>query len=1749
MNSENGKIGFSVELDTSTLNRDIQKSKRAFEELGDQVESECAKIDGAIGGIGNSVASLGAAWSLQELAKKVATIRGEFQALQKTMEVMLQSKSKAEALMAQMVQTAATTPFGLQEVAGGAKQLLAYGLEAEKINETLIRLGNIASGLKIPLGDLIYLYGTTMAQGRLYTQDLNQFTGRGIPMLKGLADHFGIAEGKVKEFVEAGKVGFPEVQAVINSLTNEGGKFYNLMAEQSTLINGKISNLEDSFDMMFNEIGQANEGVINDAIDVTASLVENYKLVGDILLTLVADYGVYKASLMAVTAYTNSAYAYEIAQLRAVVAEKGVELDADLASAVAKGRITAARAAEVQALRMEIAEKIRLANVTEQALKAELAQITMRYESLQVSVALSKMRVTQAQQELATAQASGNATAIENARTELNTAIKERNNVMREASVLKRNMETTASNLNSAAQARETLTTNADTAAKRVNATTTSFLALCTNGATKAFKALTAAMAKNPFGLILIAITTVIGALMMMNDSMSETSEEIERFGESAVKQSRNVDTLLHVINSTSEKSKVHKEAVKELTGIYEEYGIKIDAEKSKLDQLNSSRENAIRLIREEGEERQKANMIATYDKAIEDEGKSLTDSLLSALQNAEFDGSGILDDWDFGDLQEAAGRLSTIIGGIMQSEGEELSRLTGEAYETKIEETLEKINETYSKLGFEGAMLSDVDERKLLEDYIEKVRALRLEREKLTNSIRQNNTEVRNEGVEINYSSLSFEKLFDAAYKVNTEVADIKPNIQTDPISNAVTLMNNLYETANDVMLLPWATMFPPEIPVPTLPSLPSNGVSGESDAQQKALAELDRRVVNALKTRKGTSDLLKEVNTALESAEIGSADEKRLLALQKRLQKQQEKLKQGATQQIRSNIERSNQAVLDELKKASQERLEAETNFSNTETQNRITLEKDASVRKRKQLELDHKKELEELERQRRNAIDAEKRRQKSIFDARENAKSASDKDYIKKNFTDADVDSSYVDAINKQYDTLLNQTKQLHKQNEVNMFKEEMQAMQDFLQNYGTFQQRKLAIAEEYAEKIRNASSEGEKITLAKERDTKISRVETDALKANINWTAVFGNFGSMYEDMIRPVLEDVKKYMDTDQFKNSDEASKQALITAVQQAEGNLGSSNRASFEKLGTEITNYQNALNKLKQEQTRYADAYSALVDAQNAYIKSLESGTEAEQEAAKVAVKSAKENEESAAQNVASAQQVVQTAQSTMTQTASVLKDGMEGTIEGLSKIASGSVSGAWVGIQQVTNSLSKLEGGFGDTMAKVSKALGDVPIIGWIVSIIDVFKDGLSVVIEGLLDAVFNAVAGILSDALSGDLIVTVINSVVKGVKNIFASVLDALTFGGFSSLTDTSNAKEVQETIDRLTNRNELLQTAIEDLTDEMKQGRGMKSVEEYKEAIKLQEEVNQNYLDIAKAQAGYHGSHHSWNYYWGGFSKDEIAKFGKQIDRDWNGDIWNLTPEEMKMLRANPDMWKKIQDTGKGGYGGRLTDELDKYIEQAGKIDELTTNLYEGLTQITFDSLYDNFINTLMDMDASAEDFSKDLTEYFTKAMLSNKIGELYATRLEDWWKSYGEAMKNDGKLDEKERDALTKEYDSIVEEAMKERDAIAAATGYDKTYEEQGSTKKGFETMSQETASELNGRFTAIQMDSSAIRDLMQSYSAEFSIFRAENRQNAQEIRNISLLAIDHLETISKNTHELFEINSRLAQIEKNTRRI
>ena len=886
-----------------------------------------------------------------------------------------------------------------------------------------------------------------------------------------------------------------------------------------------------------------------------------------------------------------------------------------------------------------------------------------------------------------------------------------------------------------------------------------------------------------------------------------------------------------------------------------------------------------------------------------------------------------------------------------------------------------------------------------------------------------------------------------------------------------------------------------------------------GKVEEIDEGIAKLRREIYelnksqNELAQNIDVNDLIFNPNE--DSSKIGEEERKRRQEEAEKLLKQQEQLSEQLAEELLS-LHRQNQ-------------------------QDEINLMREGTEKKLKQIDLDYQKQIDAIRKQEEewskagNGKLTDKQAQK-ISEAYTNAESMRDKDI-------SDVTEGQLKA--------------------------EQQALNDYLKEYGTFQQQKLAIAQEYAEKIRKAQEENgvnsaQVKLLEKQRDVAIQNKETEAIKANIDWVTVFGEFGSMFSDMIKPALDEAKKYVRTDKFKNSDQASQKSLIDAISQMEKSLGGTSGVNFKKLGEDVKAYQIA------EQNRISAigietaALERLKKSQDDYTKAQKGGTESEKQAAANALETARQNADIASANVKTQTDIANQAQRNVTDTATILKASMENLLGGLQQISSGGLYNAYSGIIKTVN-------GFKDVIGKTSESLKEVPIVGWILSIIDVLKDGLSDLVGGLLDAVLNAVSGIIGDVLSGDLFVTIGKSLRNGIGNI----LNAISFGGFNSLFGIGgNAKEVQETIDRLTDRNGTLQTAIENLTDEMKASKGMKSVESYREAVKYQEEVNKNYLQIAKEQAGYHKSHGSWQHYlkW----TDEMLEHARKATgmQDFSGtdSLWNLTPEQMKALRSDVWLWDIMESSGKGGYGERVTDKLDDYIEQAGKLEELTDSLYEGLIGMSFDSMYDSFISSLMDMEKSAEDFADDISKYFMQAMLSNAIGEQFSDKLRTWYDKFGEAMKDDGTLDNNERKELMDEYMGYVDEAMKLRDELAAATGYDKISQEstsQSASSKGFQAMSQDTGEELNGRFTALQIAGEEIKNqnIIQSQSLNLLTVKAdallsintETRNIADDTRDLIAQSYLELVQISENTGAIVkpiqQMQRDIAEVKKNTAKL
>ena len=721
MDQETGRLYFDVLLNDESLQQGLQRSREAFRSLSESANAELQSMDGFMAKAAQTAAGLFAVDKLKDFASAVATVRGEYQQLEIAFNTMLGSKSKGDALMAQLIDTAAKTPFEMKDIAEASKMLLAYGMEGDKVNETLIRLGDIAAGLSIPIKDLAFLYGTTMVQGRLYTQDLNQFLGRGIPLADELAKQFGKNKSEVKKLVEEGKIGFPEVQKAIEALTNEGSKFGGLMDAQSKTISGQLSNIEDAWEQMMNEIGKSQEGNISGALDITGKLIENWRTIGKVVLTAAAAIGSYKAAVMTLAAIRKVSETGKVLstgqQLRSV-------LTLEQQARLSKMKLSTSSLAYAKAVQTEVHAElqkqkalVQTTKIEVQAAEKEIAVATTWEKKAAEAVAVKRSQV-------GAAMMSGNAKRIEAATTALSTAQERLNTAEKAKNTAVQSLSSKQATLNTAAKRVNTLETAANTAAQTASTGATNLLSM-------AFHGLGKAIMSNPIGLLVGAITAAATAMSFFIKETDETTEMSERFGESAAKSIQQVDMLGTALMGLDEGTGVYKKTMDELNTILEEYGITQIKEGDNIDSINEKRQLAIELIKNEGVERQRLNAIQT---ANDEYGQKLQESqqdLASKFRNAKYDtgrrnANGTTVWGDIKGVQEHANEISQIYHNIAVENagkaGEEIIRIFKERLrmmkkEGKLAISDAEINATW----FDGVIFKT----ETLNTYNEKVKGL----------------------------------------------------------------------------------------------------------------------------------------------------------------------------------------------------------------------------------------------------------------------------------------------------------------------------------------------------------------------------------------------------------------------------------------------------------------------------------------------------------------------------------------------------------------------------------------------------------------------------------------------------------------------------------------------------------------------------------------------------------------------------------------------------------------------------------------------------------------------------------------------------------------------------------------------------------------------------------------------------------------------------------------------------------------
>lgn len=643
MNNSQGALYFGAGIDTANWKRDIESMRRDILGLNNTVRSETQQMDSAFKNLGIGIAGYLSANTLKSFVMELINVRGEFQKTEIAYSTMLGSSEKAKNLMGQMVSLAAKTPFSFQEVATGAKQLLAFQVPANQVIDVLTRLGNISAGLGVPLSRINLVYGQVMAKGRLMGDDLRQFTEAGIPMVAELAKKFNTTSAAITEMVSAGKIGFKDVQDVLFGLTNEGGMFYNLMEKQSASLSGKVANLGDQWDQMLNKIGASNEGILYGGIEGLTHLIEHYEEMFEIIKTLVLAYGAYKAAIIITASaqeFSNKTIASEIGLLSFSQRMK-------LGRALVTQRQTAATLLEAQAEQSSLATKYATlqAEVASLAVKKQKA-VALGIERAQ-TLGNARVQLVLAQAELRSLQANGTARevliATKNVEKAQNTVIAAQDSasIARKAAMTAGNkfytaqkeLEVTATALSSVSKNVETAAEVANAAAKSANTIATARLTLAQTAQTIAMTAaaraasfLNATLFANPYALATALIAALTYAVYKYSTALTQAQESQNRMNDdmksqipTITEQESKLNSLVKVIGDHKTSEDLRASSIKQVQSLTNGRLGQLDEEAVKTGKATSMIKQYIDMLKLEAEAKRYVNELGRLDADVQD--------------------------------------------------------------------------------------------------------------------------------------------------------------------------------------------------------------------------------------------------------------------------------------------------------------------------------------------------------------------------------------------------------------------------------------------------------------------------------------------------------------------------------------------------------------------------------------------------------------------------------------------------------------------------------------------------------------------------------------------------------------------------------------------------------------------------------------------------------------------------------------------------------------------------------------------------------------------------------------------------------------------------------------------------------------------------------------------------------------------------------------------------------------------------
>lgn len=827
--------------------------------------------------------------------------------------------------------------------------------------------------------------------------------------------------------------------------------------------------------------------------------------------------------------------------------------------------------------------------------------------------------------------------------------------------------------------------------------------------------------------------------------------------------------------------------------------------------------------------------------------------------------------------------------------------------------------------------------------------------------------------------------------------------------------------------------------------------------------------------------------------------------------------------------------------------------------EQENGISKMTDANEKENARRKLDFEKKKHEIEEERKAMLEANTQTAKALYEKNPDNKgkegfyaSGLDKN-VKLTAEQAQLIKTKLDTLNVEYE---NESKK--------RLQEDLQSLYDYLKEYGTIQEQRYAIAKEYDEKIQKATGDNQKKLLQKQKASALSQADARNMALNIDWGATFEGVGNVLGDIAKDVLSKVEAYMKTDEFKGLNAADKKTYTDLRQnlrkETTGGTSPFNLSAWKTIAQQVTEYQNSVKELKEASDAHTQALKNLESAENEMSNAT---TEEAKQIAQIKIFFGKKVVERTGDTQKSAQENVEKAQGKLLDSTNKAAEGMQNFQTILGNITSGSLYNFANGVAALINALT------GNTK-KVSNALqepfGDIGgLIGAILQIMDVLGDAPVEFLDNLLSKISKTIEAVISNIPQMQLSVlkgvgNIVGGVIKGLGNLFSG---GTLFGG--------NTKDMEKEIARLSEANETLAKSIEGLKDAItdNDATNKQSREAYQKAVAAQKEYNENQKQAIKNRAAeYSNSGHGFLGLGGRKSFNNKANNNKdvwlyafnQALRD-NGvnktlasaqDVWNLTPEEMKILQDfSPKAWAAFFNKGSKGEANPKS-LVEDYISQAGALDSLTDALNEKLTGYTWDGFRDSYTSLLKDLKSETTDFGD-----FINTTISNAIIESLITspdvqaRIKKIYKMIADATDASSAggedITKDEADAIRTENESLANDLLNERKKLEDIGLIQPTESSQSATGKAIEAITADQASTLIGIGYAMQSAMESGNETRRVISTDIGYTRLSIEtlsNNISEMRDAQYQGLQQLEAINKNTYNLFQIKDDIYELKK-----